>query len=76
MILKEGTIPSSVGTGSESQKIANSGRRENGGYPLLPAYLRGLGLELKIQVKDATCRSAIVTCASDSSRIINAIIIL
>ena len=34
---------------------------KNGGYPLLPAYVRGLGLELKIQAKDTACCSAVIT---------------
>ena len=60
MILKEGMIPSSVGTGSETQKIENAGRREM--EVSTPSCLvRGLGLELKIQVKDTARRSAIVT---------------
>jgi len=45
-----------------------------GGVPLLPAFVRGLGLELKIKIKDTACGSDIVTCASDSSCIVNAVI--
>ena len=42
----------------------NEGRtsgKEYGGVPFLPAFVRGLELELKIKIKDTACSGAIVS---------------